>query len=93
MKTKKVTFNITQRDIDRGCACDGDACPIARAVRRKLFGCWHVNPNSLARHRRNLGPDEYDLPDVARSFVQRFDAGNGVSPLKFDMNIPARYVR
>ena len=94
MKTKTVTINVTQRDIDKGCRGHGGNCPIALAIFRRLSkGVVSVGwertrfelPKGLLIFSEN--------PKTARQFVEEFDACNPVSPFRFDIDIPVSMLR
>ena len=79
---KKI--KVTKAHIKRGKRGTSDWCPIALAVRRAYFypsvyGSWFC-------HGSGAGRRVVQLPDVAREFIRRFDAGEDVAPFEFEVD-------
>jgi hypothetical protein len=88
-----VTVSVTQDDIDKGnhyCS----ACPIARAVTRRLaHGYWAGVESATLSILPPCGsgmrwPDSIKLPSALRDFVRRFDNGLPVEPFNFVVDVP-----
>lgn len=83
-----TTINVTQQDIDSGIRGDCSLCPVARGVSR-VFPCetnvanyyMYVRDQSEGRWR------QAKLPDIAWAFITAFDAGLGVSPFSFEVDL------
>jgi hypothetical protein len=90
----KQTINVTARDIKYGRRCDGQSCPIARAVLRTKWGKdseaynFTVAAKSIIRFYLNRTPDRIDLPQEANEFVRRFDRNQPVEPFSFTIEVP-----
>lgn len=87
MKTK--TVNITRRDIKLGvrpksedCVVESYDCPVARAASRVFRVRCAASRDCIV-----LPDDEIDLPDEAKEFIERFDCGQMVHPLKFTVEV------
>lgn len=79
-----MIIKVEQEDIDKGVKRDVEACAIARALRRKTHKKVSVG-TFLARVYQNRKVTRYHLPDEAVSFISRFDAGQPVQPITFEM--------
>ena len=83
----KVRVEVTQEDIEKGKRKAGWACPIARAIKRRV-------PQSRRRdvfveHALwEVGYHVRPLPRTAQRFVKRFDAGEPVKPFAFMTEVP-----
>lgn len=77
-----MTVEITQADIDAGKAKNAQACAIALACRRVMPGAW-VEETRIYESAYDWDCDWYPLPEKARNFVERFDAGLPVTPFTF----------
>ena len=84
MKTKNITVNVTQEDINNGTSGDYDRCPIALAIARELPG----SDPSVSDEVHLLGEGYCGhacQPSEAEEFVISFDLGRPVSPLTFKL--------
>jgi hypothetical protein len=82
----RVLLRVRQRDIDEGRPSMCCTCPVALAVKRR-FPEHHVEVGrtfvDLIRpgYQALKGPDRrYRLSERARSFINRYDAGEAVQP-------------
>jgi len=87
MGLKIVTYRITveQRDIDRANQISGPVaatCPIALAASRVADRHVLVLFRELVIHSL-IGETRFNLPVVARRFIQRFDRQDFVEPFSF----------
>ena len=88
-----MKISVTEQDIKKGFVGECRACPIALAIERAT-GRVGV---AVARTYVNLGEiratgyhDLADLPESARSFIQRFDSRNPVEPFEFELEVQTR---
>ncbi len=91
----KVRIYVTPKDITDGCQIRAFACPIARAISRKLKPGHEAGVASSVNF---YGPGQHlfrqvPLPDIARRFVSAFDSGVDVSRFNFRLDIPAEVLR
>lgn len=81
-----VRIDVTSDDIARGKACSAKTCPIALAAKRSI-DCDELDITYELRiydgvHLVTAVP----LPEVARTFAQRFDYGLPVKPFSFKIS-------
>lgn len=87
------TISVTQDDIDNGTKGDNGNCPVNRAAQRELG--YPTQTSELAIQGAPDGTDDYksnwrlSLPQIARQFMQNFDAGRLTEPFSFNLAIPA----
>lgn len=89
-----TTIEVTADDIEQGEPCEGDACPIHRAMRRVLK---HMVSCDVLSNCVWLGTDDRTdrvmLPKSASEFVDVYDKdGNGI-PFSFNLDIPDHFLR
>jgi hypothetical protein len=89
-------IHVTQEDITLGCRGLARACPISRAVRRRLAelgqdGLGADVDVGTDHFVVRLDPDNdeselhiYDMPESAMQFVSDFDGGWPVKPIAFE---------
>ena len=93
----KVKVRVTQEDIDWGCRCNPNHCPIARSATRLL-------KEDLLPMSFSIGVDDFCVnndgiprktPRAAAKFIVAFDAyGTGaVEPCTFTIDIPRKYLK
>jgi hypothetical protein len=79
-----LEIDVTLFDIATGVPCDGDACPIVHAVARTLkVPLERVQVGAVCVYVDGIG-DAY-LPATAIEFVDRFDRGERVQPIRFPL--------
>ena len=77
---------VKQEHIEAGIRNSPNSCPIARAVRECLGIDGGVVVSEYAIHISNEKTTKrYDVPAVVRSFIKRFDVGEYVEPLEFEL--------
>lgn len=81
-----VNVEVTPSDIEAGVPGGADSCPIARALNRAGFLNVAVGENDWGVG--ILARDSAKLPESARRFVRRFDAGQPVLPSRFRLQLP-----
>lgn len=79
------TFKVTQSDIDKGQAGQHDSCPVALAMTRTLGKKVFVGQNGISI--QNC-PEILEIPESVWEFICRFDSGDLISPMSFEMIIP-----
>lgn len=96
-KAKYVTVRVTKEDIKRGKPHDPDCCPVALAADRRGFFVVGVNrqyievePNDL--YSNDDAFKELLLPKLAQRFIDDFDHGKPVKPMKFKLRLPGGMV-
>lgn len=86
-----MKIEVTKEDIKTGMRCNGQACPVANAIRRACPGVsFHVT-RSLVQWRL-VGIQaklNIELPGKAISFIEAFDFLHEVQPITFELEIPA----
>lgn len=104
-RTKTITVNVTARDIKQGVRRDCYACPIARALLRRLKPKWAVAVGSghISVGKPLKAPLQFDhatchkllTPPAASVFVKKFDAfsANTPKPFRFELKIPTKFLR
>lgn len=96
MKPKKVTFNLTQKDIDDGVSSSCTLCPTARSIGRRLRDGVYLsvgNATVTLTHQKRSYRWWAALPMEVCDFIRDFDDCMEVSPLSFTLSIPARYLK
>lgn len=88
--SEAITVKVTKTDIAKGNRNAGCACPIARALKRRLPKSTdiYVHPDIVClwlRQRAQTSMKIAELPFPARTFVQRFDRGQPVEPFTFNL--------
>lgn len=85
---------MTAEDIATGAPSECTDCPLAYAISRHINATPAVFGDvvELDIRRRRIA-EQIPLPDVARSFVARFDCGLPVAPFEFDLDIPPQFLR
>ena len=78
----KVLIEVTEKDIKMGKKGDGYSCPIARAIKRALRKKITVHSNGVYSI-YNFSKVMYKISLEARLFIDQFDRGNSVKPIKF----------
>lgn len=82
----KVHIDVTQEDIDGGCAGNSLECPVARAFRRVTGKDVTVHVSYAAYDYQEDGAHKVILlPTDVASFIWEFDNGDSVSPFSFDV--------
>jgi hypothetical protein len=88
----RYVINVTATDILRGVRNDQLACPIARAARRR-FKVKSRERAGVRVHYHKLLVDQggewmtsYNLPQVASDFLDEFDSGEPVMPVRFEVS-------
>jgi hypothetical protein len=91
----RYAIEVTERDIAGGNPGSTDSCPIARAIARAL---GVANPDMIAvdddeivvRHQGRNARTMRRLPRELSRFIERFDEGKSVPPMRFSMTIGRR---
>lgn len=89
----KVEIRVTQKDIDNGVIDNCDACAVARAIRRRVLPSVSASVTGDLLHLRTV--EDHDaacLPEEAKAFIRAFDRNMVVSPLRFTLDIPAKFL-
>lgn len=82
----RFVIHVTQQDIDSGRQCDGNACPVALAIKRTI-GPLFVG--ALVIKTSECGQDVVRTPMKVRQFISEFDSGLvRPEPFDFELNIP-----
>jgi hypothetical protein len=90
-----LTINVTANDIAKAERAKRDCwqCPIAKAAYRRFKGCFmlavYLDVIHVIWYRRDDTHSIYGLPPKAVQFVDAFDHGENVSPIRFE----TRYIR
>jgi hypothetical protein len=86
----KRKISVTQEDIDRGVRSHAGWCPIARAIKRTLFGKpgAPLIPDAdvkVGHYAVDIQDGRAYLPQEAVEFIQDFDVDRPVKPFEFDL--------
>jgi hypothetical protein len=85
-----LLIEVTQNDIDFGCARDKGNCPIAKAAKRAIPEGYGVEVGNYMLTILNgfygVALREYWLPEDAKQFVFDFDEELKVSPISFTLD-------
>ena len=81
----KRQFTVTQADIERAKPGSGMTCPIARCIGRHFADFKGAPIINVTPARVEINDRDYPLPEVARAFVSRYDAGEKVRPFSFTL--------
>ena len=79
-----MTITVTARDIAMGKPKHPRSCPIALAMRHQTSRGVFVDSDCIF-----LNEDRFSLPAKARRFIALFDDGFDVSPMSFELEVPA----
>ncbi len=83
-----VRVRVTQENIDKGQAMSTRNCPVARALKNLGMKYCTVNDVWIWKDNRPRGND-YMLggptPKKAQDFIHKFDRGDEVEPISFDL--------
>lgn len=82
-----MKIRVTPKDILKGRRNIGDSCPIALAIKRRVYYSVHVGRTQLTFYNKKECKS-YDLPPKAIKFINEFDKHKKVKPLTFNINIP-----
>lgn len=83
-----IKVTVTDEDIDRGVRRDCDWCPVARAVKRALYGkpgdtLIPDGPVKVNQFRIEIDGGRMVAPLKVSQFVEDFDNEKAVSPFEF----------
>lgn len=86
-KKKKIYVVVTQEDIEEGIPAWSSKCPVALAISREVDGYITVGGG-----RMNVSAPSSDfysspLPERAQKFIEDFDMGNKVYPIRFPITL------
>lgn len=108
MKTRPVTINVTPVDIRDGRPLRCCACPVARAIQRRLlprftvFACHSkvsvVATSSVIRRIPTYKPNARKFaalppPASVAAFMQDFDLRRPVKPFRFTLHLPVSILK
>ena len=98
----KKTINVTRECIKKGIKDNSYYCPIARACKKAgitFYGHYGGAGITFYGHYGGVGIRHidgyykkknfrYKTPKKAQNFIERFDEGKKVNPIKFTINLP-----
>lgn len=85
----KTRIEVTQDDIEKGVAKNCSACPVARAITKKLRQGLVAGVSSVLL----IDYYKFRLSIEAFLFVIDFDKGLPVQPFSFDLDLPAEFLK
>jgi hypothetical protein len=91
-----MKFQITQEDIDRGIRSDARKCAGSLCILRTLgwpeqYDPLLTNYVSVSPFHVSIGGGRHLTPDALQDFISRYDKGEPVEPIEFDIAaIPER---
>ncbi len=88
-----IEIAVLARDIARGRPRRPDCCPLARAANRCGIDAHVFDGAIVLRYQNALGWHRaaVQLPQKAREWLARYDAGQPMEPIRFDIDIPDDY--
>lgn len=86
-----IKVKVTDEDIDKGVRHDCDWCPVARAVKRALYGkpgdaLIPDGPVKVNKFRIEIDGGRMVAPPSVLKFVEDFDSEEAVSPFEFEIS-------
>lgn len=82
-----LEVEITAEDIKNGRAGEYNSCPISLALKRQGCQNLRVEEDYISFTLNNL-PYKYATPKKIANFIDEFDEGRSVMPLKFILKAP-----
>lgn len=90
-----MKVKVVKQDITSGVKCDGEQCPVARAIARATahrIGSVVVESESITIYDEYDGdsyykPRQVATPESVRHFVNRFDQNLRVKPFEFELDV------
>lgn len=84
----RLHINVTKRDIQRGTRGRATDCPVALAISRKLKNVDYVSVGQTCAswYTKEEAMKDTPLPPEVTEFIQRFDSGEPVEPIRFYLN-------
>ena len=83
-----MLIDVTQNLINLGIRGDGANCPVALAIKNAI-GTDHVEVSDENTEFFEFGTyQEIDLPDAVCEWIARFDCGEPVEPMQFELEVP-----
>lgn len=81
-----IKISVIQDDIDKGVRSSVIYCPVARAASRILnLTCKVGRLQIYMRPRTRKLPSEYWLPSEIQEWIKKFDLGEKVEPISFEI--------
>lgn len=91
-----MLIQVTQEIIDAATVADCNKCAIALAIKAVLDPKFTVAVGAYSAHIRNKDGVILLSPSVggkAQSFIRRFDQGEKMQPIEFEMDIPEHFLK
>lgn len=87
-----MIHHVTQEDIDTGSPCDGNKCPVYKALSRSYPMCIYYVYSDRVEYDMKGGIHPKDryykaLPGSVEDFIFRFDEGYPVEPFSFALEL------
>lgn len=76
-----MTYHVTARDIVHGRKGNCQNCPVARAIARR----HNVSFVWVSGLDVTIGLTKYQLPERVWRWIDRFDEGQAVRPMRFEL--------
>jgi hypothetical protein len=90
MAVEKVEIEVTQADIDHGVRDSCESCPIALALNRACPGRGPATVDTDSFY-FDWFSEVYMLTREAQKFIKKFDDGDPVGPISFDVFVESNY--
>jgi len=78
-------ISVSKEDIQNGERFSSTSCPIAKAIKRKVEWCTVDDECVIIEETPGGKLSQYDLPLIAKEFVNSFDNGRAVKPFTFHL--------
>jgi hypothetical protein len=85
-----LRIEVTQPDIAHGVRDICDRCPVALALSRVIPGRGPATVDTDSFY-FDWGSEVYMLPREAQEFIKKFDGGDPVEPISFDVFVESNY--
>ncbi len=83
-----MIIEVTQEDIDAGCKCHPNNCPVANAIQRITKAVFvSVNPSQACISLFGGNFRYFDLPGEVTEFIHNFDLDKIVVPFSFELGV------
>lgn len=96
-KHLRIPVHVEAADIKAGHRGSCARCPVAIAIHRAVGLRVYVAAENIkkadGKTRGDRGNPIADLPEIATRFIEAFDAGRNVKPLRFYLRLASRDVR
>lgn len=83
-----MRIEVTEEDIQYGCRCDPDCCPVGRALSRAGLAHLGVLGTAVRVECQRQEVVLLVLPEEVQNWILCFDGYGPVSPFSFELELP-----